>query len=248
MFFAHSYFYYIPIALQAFCAFHSYQRGTLNRWIFIIIFLPVIGSAIYLFSEVLSERRIRGPKVNIAAIVNPGGQIKKLEETVRFADTFANKIKLADAYLAGGYTEKAVELYEASLVGSFADNEHALSQLLKGYFTQERYDDVIATAQKIKQSQKFNKSEAHLLYAQALENTDQPKAAEQEFKAMKGRFSCFEQRYQYGMFLKRAGRDDDARRIFTELIDEVPHLGPVEKKNGRAWFGKAKEELKVMGA
>jgi len=237
-----SYYYYIPVALQAFCAYHSYQRGTLNRWIYIIVFLPLVGSGIYLFSEVFANRR--GPKIDLGAIVNPGGKIKKLEDDLRFTDTFANKIKLADAYLASGQTERAIELYETSLTGTFADNEHALSQLLIAYYKQERYPEVIAIAEKIKRSQKFNKSQAHMYYALALENTGQIDAAEKEFKAMKGRYSCFEQRYQYGMFLKRTGRDDDAYRILTEMVDEIPHLGPIEKKSGREWFAKAKSELK----
>ncbi len=237
-------YYYIIIGLQIFCAYHAYQRGTLNRWIWLIVFVPVVGSIIYLFSEVFSGSRVRGPKVDIGAIINPGIHIKRLEDNLRFTDTFANRIKLADAYLAAGQTDKAVELYEASLTGTFADNEHALSQLLVAFYNQERYADVIAVAEKIRTSQKFAKSKAHLLYAMALENTGKTEAAETEFKAMKGRYSCFEQRYQYGMFLKRAGRDDDARRIFTDMLDEVPHLGSVEKQSGRVWFAKAKDELR----
>ncbi|RKR85354.1 hypothetical protein BDD43_5623 [Mucilaginibacter gracilis] len=240
------YYYYIIVGLQIFCGYHAYQRGNLQRWIWLIVFLPVIGSAIYLFSEVFSGQRMRGPKIDVGAIINPGAKIKKLEDDLRFTDTFANRIKLADAYLASGQTDKAVELYETSLTGTFADNEHALSQLMTGYYNQNRYEDAIAIANKINRSQKFPKSKAHMLYAMALENTGQTELAEKEFKAMKGRYSCFEQRYQYGLFLKRAARYDDAHRIFTEIIDEVPHLGPIEKKTGREWFGKSREQLKAI--
>jgi len=239
------YYYYIIVGIQIFCAYHAYQRGNLQRWLWIIVFVPLIGSIIYLFSEVFSGRRMRGPNVDIGALINPGGKIKKLEDDLRFTDTFANKIKLADAYLASGQTDKAVEMYETSLTGTFADNEHALSQLLIAYYNQERYTDVIAIGNQIKNSQKFPKSKAHMLYAMSLEQTGQLEAAEKEFKAMKGRYSCFEQRYQYGLFLKRAGRDDDARKIFTEMLDEVPHLGSIEKQTGRVWFAKAKDELRI---
>src|ERR1700754_1759609 len=99
------YFYYITLALNIICIIHSYNRGTLNRWIWLIIFIPVIGSLIYLYSEVLSNRRISTPKINVGAVLNPGGQLKKLEDELRFTDTFANKVKLADAYLAAGYVD-----------------------------------------------------------------------------------------------------------------------------------------------
>lgn len=248
MYFTQNYYYYIPVALQAFCCYHAYQRGTLNRWLWIIVFVPVIGAAIYLFSEVFSSRNIRAPKIDVGAMVNPGGKLKKLENELRFSDTFANKIKLADAYLAAGYTNNAQELYETALTGSFADNEHGLSQLLIVYFNQERYTDVIAIAQKLYKSQKFAKSKPHVLYALALEHTGHPELAEKEFKIMKGRYSCFEQRYEYGLFLKRNNRYEDAQRIFNEILDEIPQLSAMERKNARIWAVKAKEELREIMA
>ncbi|WP_448699902.1 tetratricopeptide repeat protein [Mucilaginibacter sp. AW1-3] len=239
-------YYYIPVLLQAFCCFHAYRRGTLNNWIWMIVFLPLIGSIIYLFSEVFSTRGVRRSKIDVGAIVNPGGKLKKLESELRFSDTFANKIRLADAYLAAGQLDSAQELYENALTGSFADNEHGLSQLLVIYYKQERYTNVIDIAKKINRSQKFPKSTAHLLYAQALEHTGNLEAAEKEFKAMKGRYSCFEQRYEYGLFLKRHNRPQEAERIFNEILDEVPQLSSMERKGARAWAAKAKLEVRDL--
>src|SRR5476649_2797162 len=128
--FSYSGYYYIIIGLQIFCGIHSYRRGTLNRWIFLIAFLPVVGSIIYLYSEVLSNRSsfgsVRKPIMNTGGVRSSGGNIKKLEEELRFTDTFANKVKLADAYLAAGFTEKAIDLYKASLTGAFVENEYVL--------------------------------------------------------------------------------------------------------------------------
>ena len=144
--FSYGGYYYIIVILQAYCAVHSYRRGTLNKWIFLIIFLPVIGSIIYIYSEILSNRRFRKPNIDVGAVLNPGGKIKKLEEELNFTDTFANKIKLADAYLAARYTDKAIDLYKASLTGAFAENEHVRQQLVQAYFEQQRYDEVIDLA------------------------------------------------------------------------------------------------------
>ena len=58
MFFANSYLYYIPIALQAICVLHCIRKGNQGKWIWIIVFLPVIGSLIYLFSEVITGHEI----------------------------------------------------------------------------------------------------------------------------------------------------------------------------------------------
>ncbi len=241
--FISSYYYYIPICLQAYCAIHCIRRGNQNKWIWIIVFLPLVGSLIYIYSEILSNRSIRKPQIDISSVINPGGKIRKLEEELKFTDTFNNKIRLADAYLAAGYTDKAIELYESGLTGAFAENEYAIAQLATAYFEQERYEEVITTLKKIYKTPQFPRSKAHLLFAKALENTDNNELAENEFKAMKGRYSNFEQRYEYGLFLLRADRSDDARQIFEQIQEEAPHLSNMEKRASRTWLAKSRDEL-----
>ena len=253
MFQGGNYFYYIEIGLQAFCAIHCMRRGTQNKWIWIIVFLPVVGCIAYIYSEVLSKGSsfgnpvINKPGIDVGAVLNPGGRIKKLENDLKFTDTFTNRIKLADAYLAGGHTDKAIELYKASLTGAFAENEHVLAQLMAAYFEQERYEEVIPIAKKIYKLPQFPLSKSHILYAKSLEYSGDVEEAEKEFKTMKGRYSNFGPRYEYGLFLVRNEHEKAAFNIFTEMLNEEPHLSAVEKKANRTWFIKAKEELKKIG-
>ena len=241
-----NYFYYITIGLNIYCAVHSYRRGTLNKWIWLIVFIPIVGSAIYLYSEILSNRRISTPKIDVASVINPGVKLKRLEDELRFTDTFANKIKLADAYLGAGQVDKAVLLYESSLTGAFVENEYVHAQLIIGYYEQGRYAEVVPLAKRLYKLPNFARSKAHICYALALEKLGHDELAEKEFLAMKGRYSYFEQRYQYGLFLMRAERADDAYIIFTDMLNEEKHLSPVERKTSRIWFSKAKEELKKL--
>ncbi len=248
MFFNYGSYYYIIIALQVYCAVHSYRRGTLNNWIFFIIFLPLLGSVFYIYREVLNNNRssFKRPIASTMPVLTPKVNIKKLEEQLRFTDTFANKINLADAYLATGLTDKAIDLYTGSLTGAFAENEHVMMQLMIAYFEQKRYNEVIPLGKKLYKLPQFARSRAHIAYAIALENLGETEQAENEFKAMKGRYSYFEPRYQYGLFLIRAGREKDARQIFTDMLNEEPQLGPVERKANRVWFSKAKEEMRKI--
>jgi len=238
---------YIVVGLAVFCGIHSYRRGTLNRWILWLIFLTVVGSLYYLFSEVLSNKRSFVKPTNYAPkAIASGAGIRKLEEELRFTDTFANRIKLADAYLASGQTDKAVELYTASLTGAFSENEHVMQQLIVAYYEQQQYEQIIPLAKKLYKLPQFARSKSHLLYALALENLGQTEQAENEFKTMKGRYSNFEQRYQYGLFLMRAGRDDEAWQLFTDMLNEEQHLSPIERKSNRVWFSKTKDELRKI--
>jgi len=240
-------YYYIILILEAFCIIHCLRRGTQQKWLWMLIVLPVIGCLVYIYSEILTNRSaIRVPKIDVGAVLNPGAKLKKLEDELRFTDTFANKVKLADAYLDAGYTDKAVELYQASLTGAFAENEHVMAQLIIAYFEQGRYEEIIPIAKKLYKLPQFARSKAHIRYAMALENTGQVELAENEFKAMKGRYAYFEPRYQYGLFLVRQDRDQDAYQLFTDILDEVPQLSAMERKANRVWFAKAKDEVKKL--
>ena len=245
MFHSHSYFYYITVGLDVICILHSIRNGTQNKWMLLIVFAPVIGALVYLYMEVFTRRTRTDLQHGISGILTTNsGRIRKLEENLKFTDTFNNRILLADAYLAAGHTDSAIELYESSLTGAFEENEHVIRQLVIAYYSKGEYARVEPLAMKIYNKPQFARSRAHVYYAISLEKTGQIARAEQEFKKMKGRFSHFEARLQYGLFLKRTGREQEARQVFLDMVDEAPHLSSRERRDSRAWIGQARNELK----
>ena len=246
MFSLYANYYYIIIVLQVICVVHCIRKGNQNKWIWLIVFLPLAGCLIYIFTEMFTRKEIQQVQSGVGAVFNPSGKIKTLQEKLRFADTFNNRMALADAYLDAGQVDKAIELYEKSLTGTFVGNEQANMQLIIAYFEKKRFEDLITTAQKIYHLPQFVRSRAHMLYAISLGYTGNNEAAEKEFAFMKGRFSNYEPRYHYGMFLKRCMRVDEAKKIFKEMLDEASHLSPNEKRNNRAWLNHAKDELRAL--
>ncbi|MEO6633452.1 MAG: hypothetical protein ABIN13_17060, partial [Mucilaginibacter sp.] len=63
-----------------------------------------------------------------------------------------------------------------------------------------------------------------------------------------GRYSYFEQRYQYGLFLLRNERETDAWTIFSDMLNEEQHLSQMEKRSNSKWFSLAKTEIKKIAA
>lgn len=246
MFLSHNYFYFITIALQAICIIHCIRRNNPQTWIWIIIFLPILGCIVYLFTEVINKSSVQRAGSGLGSVFAPTASIRKLEEQLRFSDTFHNRVALADAYLAKGHTDKAIELYESSLTGVFTENEHVLGQLVIAYSQKNRYADIPPIVQKIYRSPQFAHSKVHLLYALALENIGKPELAEKEFKLMNSKFAYFEPRYHYGLFLERAHRKQEARELFTNMVDEFRHLTSREKRASRQWVNLTKEELRKM--
>ncbi|MBC7862386.1 MAG: hypothetical protein IAF38_05380 [Bacteroidia bacterium] len=235
-------YYYIVLIFQAICVFHSIRKGNQQKWIWIIVFLPLIGCLAYIFTEIVKRHHVSSIQSTAASIVNPGGRLSDLEKKFKFSDTFANRIALADAYLENRMYEKAIELYEAALKGIFSDNEHVIKQLIKAYHNTGRLEDIILIAPKVLNTIDFSKSQSNLFYAFALENTGKFDLAEKQYKAMNHRFSNYEARYNYGGFLLSQNRTEDATSIFYDVVAESEQLSRQEKGKSAIWINKCKEE------
>ena len=244
MFFDSPNYYYIIVGLQALCVIHCLKMGRERGWIWFIVFVPFIGSVAYIFMEIFSRRDLQNVGSGLGSVINAPWKIKKLEQQLRFSDTFNNRVALADTYLAAGQKEKAIALYESSLTGAFTENEYVLKQLISAYFEAQRFADVVAIAKKIYTLPQFARSKAHILYAMALEKTGETTQAEKEFQQMRGRFANFEARYQYGMLLTRTSRGADAKKIFADMVEEASQLTPRERRAASTWFSLVKEELR----
>jgi len=241
------YFYYITIGLQLVCVIHCLKKGnTGGYWIWLIIFLPVIGCIAYLFMEVFTGREFEKVQSGVGTIINPAGRIRKLEANLRFSDTFNNRVALADEYLERGFADRAIELYESSLTGNFTENEYVQSKLMLAYFEKQRYEEIIPLGQRLSASPQFPRSKAHIIYALALGYVRKEQDAEREFLEMKSKFSNYEARYQFAMFLARANRLDEAYQLLTDMVNESSHLTPRERNINRKWLQLTKIELQKL--
>ena len=247
MWFWNNYYYFI-LALQAICVIHCLRKRNDQKWILLIVFLPLIGCIAYFFTEIVNERGVKNVAQGIGTAVNPSGSIKKLQKRLKFADTHQNKVLLADAYLAAGDADAAIRLYEESRTGVFVYNEYVLMQLIKAYAHKKNYEQLIPLALRVRNTVEFQKSKAHIEYAKALYYTGKTEEAEKEFAVMKGRFAHYEPRYYYGLFLADTGRTDAAIKLFKEMIDEQKHLGSRERSAARQWISLAKGSLKKWEA
>ena len=246
VFFLQSNFYIATIVLQLICLWHCIAKQHQQKWLYIIIFLPLIGCVIYFFSEILTRRNIHQVTAGMGDFIQPAGSLKKLEQNLQFSDTFNNRVALGDAYLRAGQTAKAAELYESCLHGAFTENEYAIGQLILASYAEKRYDAIVELAPRIAKLPQFERSRARILYAMSLGYTGQPEQAEKEFQQMNGRFSNFEARYYFALFLQQQERYGEARSLLNRINEEVPQLGPGERRFNRQWIQLARDLTKTL--
>lgn len=239
-------YYYVVLLLQGICVFHSIRKGTQSKWIWIIVFLPFIGSVAYIFTEIIQKQHLNSVQNGMNTLVNPNGQIKDLEKKFNFSSTFANRVALADAYLSRGAFDRAIELYEPALTGIFDQNEAVIKSLIYAYYRVGRFEDAVRLAPKVANTLDFTKSPANLYFALSLEQIGQIDEAEKEFKKMNQRFSNYEARCAYGDFLVRNGKIEAAITVFQTIVGEAQHMAGREKRSIKAWTAKAQQELNKL--
>jgi len=148
--------------------------------------------------------------------------------------------------MLNGEKNRAIELYESSLTGAFEENEYVRSQLIIAYSGTQQFSKVVDVARKISHLPTFPRSRAHMLYAIALEQIGRVAEAEKEFLKMQSRFSFYEARYQYGLFLIRSDRKTEAKNLFESILEESTHLSPREKRDANPHLKLVREELKII--
>ncbi|WP_026775313.1 hypothetical protein [Polaribacter sp. Hel_I_88] len=237
-------FYYILIAFQAFCIFHVYKSRNENYWYFVIFLVPLIGSLIYLFSQIINKNNIKKTKNKLTEVVNPTKKIKDLEQKLAISDTFQNKIYLADEYKNQKDYNNAILYYEKALEGKFKNNSHTINKVLKCYFEIKNYSKVVEYAKKIPLDTSFKGSIC--IHALALEKCNFFEEAELQFRKTNIRYSNYGERLQLSEFLVRIGKQQEAKVVLEEIIGEIDNMTEINQKKYRVIYLESRKLLKSI--
>lgn len=223
--------FYTPIILlQAFCIYHAYTRKEEQRWFWIILIFPFIGSLIYLYHTFYNRRNIEGLTESVKSSFVTNYKIDKLEKAVAFSNSVTNRILLADEHLLNGNYERAASLYESCLNGMYKDDSNLLMKLVKVNYLKKDYDQVINYGIKISDKAIFNKSDEKVALAWAFHSKDRNEEALELFEEMDTRFSNYTQRLEFAKYLQQTTRLDLAIEKVETLIGEIDMMDNYEKK------------------
>lgn len=238
--------YYLIIALQGFCIYHAIKNRRPYYWIFIIFFLSLLGCIIYFITQVYNKRDAEKITSELTHIINPTKKIKDLEKQVEFADTYQNRVNLADAHLENKDYQNAVMHYQEALDGNFQNDFYVIKNMMEAYHQMEDYKSGVSYGNQIKSHPEFKKSRAQFLYGLALEKEGDIVEAETNLRAIDIRFSFYEERLVYAKFLMNIGKNEEAKEILESLTSEGGHMTKPNKKLYGSTITEAQKLLKEV--
>ncbi|HEU4625376.1 MAG TPA: tetratricopeptide repeat protein [Steroidobacteraceae bacterium] len=237
-------FFILSIVIQALLIIHCIKTGRNFIWIWVIALLSYAGILAYVAVELLPElfrsRTARRAGRDIKRILDPQGNLRRYEQQARVGNNVANQQRLADELVRQGRYDEAIAEYRKALTGLYEHDPNlmlgvARAQFEKGDATAARttLDDLIRL------NPDFRSHEGHLLYARALEAEGNYAKALEEYKVLAPGYPGAEASVRYAQLLKTQGRQDEAREIAREVIDQARIAPAHYRRAQRFWLDQA---------
>ena len=241
----------LSFLVQASLAVHAYRTGR-ERWMYLIILVPIVGSAIYILTEVLPEIRFsstgRRAASRIAGMIAPSDNMTKLRERLALLDSVENRQLLARECVNAGEYKEAIDLYTSCLKGIYKDDPQLILELANANYLYERYSDAKDIFVRLREVHPdFRHAEGYLLFARTLGNMGEDWNALREYKEVANYYPGEEASCRYALLLKKMGRRQEANEVFNKIILRSQIRGRIKgRKNTsreRQWIRTAQENV-----
>jgi len=241
----------ISLIIQIALIVHVLRTGRPIYWVFLILFLPFIGSIAYFAVELLPElsgnhgarRAMRG----IRRTLDPNADLRARQRQLQMSGTVDAARHLAGELVESGRYEEAIEHYETSLRGLYENDPDLLLGLAEAQFGNEQFEKARDTLNRLSEhNPNFRSADGHLLYARALEKLDELQQAEVEYKNVSAYFAGAEAKQRYAALLERLGRADEAKILYEDIVNTAELAPRHYRKAQRRWIRSAKESLKQL--
>jgi hypothetical protein len=237
--------------LEIVCIIHAIKTGRTYLWIMIILFLPLIGSIVYLIMELVPDmtttRQANSVKRGFKNMADPNRDFKARMREVEMVGSADAKRGLAEEYMRRAMYPEAVDLYRSALTGMHRDDPVLLFGLARallasgdGAGAQSSLDALQAA------NPGYVSNDAHMVYARALEAQGKYKEALEEYKALTRAFPGEEARCRYAQLLRMTGATDEARAVFHEILNMLDGAPLHYRREQKEWGEIARKNLATI--
>jgi hypothetical protein len=217
-----------------------------QKWYWIILFFPLIGSLFYLYDQFYSRRNVESIKETIKETMVDNYSINKLEQQAKFAPTYANILELAEEHLKAGNLDRAEELFQSRITDGQTTDPHLNMSLLKISYLKKDYEEAIKYAQELEGEKEFKNSEEMIAYAWSLFRTGKVLEADKVFKIMDSSFCNYTNRLEYAYFLQESLNNEVAKTKVEELITEIDDMDSYEKRLNKKVIRQIRQLYKTL--
>lgn len=230
------------------CIIHAARNGNTMPWLYIIVFLPFLGSVAYIIVFIVPEMLGSPDAVRLKEAAmdmrDPERHIRKLKHEADLSHSVDARQRLADEYMRIGRAEDGLPIYRELSTTGFQDDPRlqmgfARALVETGNFAEA--EDVLDRFQKEHPSKAD--AEGHLLYARTLAGQGKQDQALSEYEGVIRYFAGPEALCRYSEYLASIGRADEARQNFQTIVKTI-ETSPVHvRKLNKRWYQLAKARL-----
>lgn len=199
-----------------------------------------------MLTQMVQKNEVSKLQEDLTTMINPTKKIKDLQAELEFADTFQNKVNLADALLENGNYQQATDHYRDALEGNFSNDVHVKIQLIRCHEALGNSDWIIDEAESIKDHSEFLKSPYALYYGLALDAAGRSQEAEPYLKRVDQRYSNYPQRVRLAAHYKDKNETSRAKEILEEILSEAGTMGKESRRLHRVAVNEAQKLLQSL--
>src|SRR5207244_3711932 len=143
----------LMLSAQVLCAVHVVRTGRPYWWIFLIVFVPLLGMIVYLAAELLPDllcnRHARQAASGVAGFLDPGRGLREAMRRKEISPTVQNKAALAEAYLTAGQPTCSASLYREALTGVHSTDPALMLGLARALFAHGKAREAQVTLERM---------------------------------------------------------------------------------------------------
>lgn len=234
------------LALDVALVLHAAKTGRFTPWGYIILMLPGIGAAAYVFIELMPAwlGTHQGQKAQSCVLkaINPDKRYRELRDALEVADTIAARAALAEECSATGRHDEAFTLYEGVIQTPMGREPKFVVGKARALLDLGHAADAVQTLDDMRREwPQYDSADAHLLYARALEAAGRGEEALYEFAELAKYYAGAEPALRRARLLRALGRLDESRAAADEMLRAYRRAPRHVKRNQAEWLSEAEK-------
>ena len=212
----------LHLIVAIFFAVHAVRTGQQMYWLFILLAFPLLGSLIYFLAIYLPSSRLQRSARQLAhsaaKAMDPQREVREARAAFDYSPTAQNEVRLAQALLAVGQPAEALQHFEASMKGPFANDLDIRWGAAQAAYDAGQSATALQQLQAIAQTDAHYRAEAvGLLVAKAYAAQGDDAMARKSFDFVREKSGSFDVTAEYAIWAANRGDWATANQLQAEL-------------------------------